>query len=164
MSWFRITRRRPVAAAEASEGDSFRAYMDRLIRLIPAEVIGIYLTVRTFAVGAGPEDSETARIMARATNATSDPFLDWWPVVCVALVLISRVLGTREEGGGIRSVQIQAVLISVVSFVIWVYAMGHQILGFGMGDQRYVAAAVVVWTFLIPRIYRGDGARRIGRG
>jgi hypothetical protein len=59
--------------------------------------------------------------------------------------------------------QIIPILIATVSFVVWVLAMGHNILNWNI-DPRLASTAVVVWAFLIPIFYTGSdpGSRKSG--
>ena len=143
---FRIERQgqQPVRMGMAGETESaYSEYMDRLVKLIPAEVIGVYLVVSGLG-GLGP-----------GSGADGDWLTAWWPVCCVLLVIGSRIWGTSVEGRGVQDVQWKGVAVSAVSFVIWVYAMGHTMLDVSLPDDRLAAVAVVVWTFVIPWFYRG---------
>lgn len=141
---FRIERYQHVKFGFGDESNApISAYMDRIVKLIPAEVLGVYLTISGFAkAGADP-------------GVVSDPFLAWWPVVCLLLVIGSRIWGTQGETGS-QSIQWVGVLVAAVSFLIWVYAMGDSVLGFTLPDDRIAPAAVAVWTFVVPWFYRGD--------
>jgi hypothetical protein len=105
--------------------------MDRLIKLIPSEVIAIYLAGKTFASG----------------------WIGIWAVVCLALVPIIRIWGTNEPQKG---VQWTTVIVSTVSFIIWVYAIGGMFLGVTLPDPGIAPAAVLIWTVVIPIFYKGD--------
>ena len=146
---FRIERRAPIAAAAAGKpGDAELAdYMDRLVRLIPAEVLGVYLIVRGFWGG-------TAELPADST--VSSGFLEWWPVFCVFLVILSRLWGTRDASRKFSSAQLPGTGIAVISFIIWVYAMGHTILGWMLPDPRFASTAVILWVFVVPYFYVGS--------
>jgi hypothetical protein len=139
---FRIETPSPLQAANASKQDQFALYTDKLIRLIPAEIITIYLTVRGYWTAPS------------GTSTDSGGFLGIWPLICIVLLLISRSWGTRSANGSWRSIQIGGIVIAAISFVIWVYAMGHSILGFALPDSRYAATAVIVWVFLVSAVYK----------
>src|SRR5215475_13713632 len=113
MSWARIERRRHVAAAEGKAPDSFSDYMDRLLRLIPSEVIGIYITIRAWA-----------QLPSTKAAPANDSFFAVWPVVCLLLVIALRAWGTSTDNFNWRTIQYGAVIIAAVSFVLWVYALG----------------------------------------
>ena len=106
-------------------------YMERLVKLVPTEVIGIFLAGKGYA----------------------EAWLGIWSVICLVLVLVSRIWGTREPG---KAIQWIGVLVSFISFAIWLYAIGATILNFQLPDKGIAYIAVLVWTFAIPYLYKGD--------
>ena len=123
--------------AQGAEADDLAAYMGRLIRLIPAEVLGVYQTL--YGIFAFPPSR----------------LLQWLPVLGFALVILVRSWGTRDASGNWASIQWFAVGISAVSFLIWVLVSGHSILGFVLPDMRIGSALMVVWVFALPYFYKG---------
>jgi hypothetical protein len=127
---FRI--RKPITikregSEDVTTGDE---YLARLVKLIPSEVIAIY--------------------MAGLPLAKSWP--GTWSFVCLILVLIARIFGTREPG---KNVQWISVAVSFMSFIIWIYASGSFFFHWTL-DQNIAALAVLVWTFLVPFFHKGD--------
>jgi hypothetical protein len=121
-----------VGGGEPSPGplDPLRGWLERLVKLVPSEIIAVYLAGRGYA-GRIPE---------------------WWPLICLALLVIVRVWGTRERPRGPQWI---AVGVSAVSFVVWVLAVGGRFPGFTLPPD--VAALVaLVWATLAPVVYRGD--------
>jgi hypothetical protein len=48
-------------------------------------------------------------------------------------------------------------VVSSLSFVIWVYAVGDQFFAWKLPPNTGIASiAVLVWTFLVPYFYKGD--------
>jgi hypothetical protein len=121
------------ALAGPSEGP-IDSWLTRLVKLVPAEIVAVYLAGRPLAA-------------AR--------FEHTWPVACLILTIIVRAFGTNDG----RGPQWLSIAISAVSFVIWVYATGGQFLTIQV-DTNVAALAVLVWTTLVPAIWRGDPARR----
>ena len=107
--------------------------MERLVQLIPAEVVALYLT---FHAGTDPNGL----------------FAFWWPIICLALVIVVRVRGTLDPGGSIWSVQPIAVIVAAISFVLWIYGIGDTIWNFTVSESRWISAAIAVWTIAIPGI------------
>lgn len=128
-------------------------YLQRLIKLIPAEVLGIYLAIRN----ATANDSGKINI---AENYS------WLPVVGLLLVLFTRIVGTniitkkKVKGKSVTKWDIEwpLVVISGVSFIIWVYAMGDGPLFNNYPDPVMIAAAVSIWTFAVPYFYKSSDA------
>jgi hypothetical protein len=78
--------------------------MDRLVKLIPGEVVGIYL----IGVGVIPPEQKIA--------------LPIWAIACLGFVVLSRWYATSDPANNVPP-QWRAVCISSVSFVIWTYTM-----------------------------------------
>jgi len=107
-------------------------WLARLVKLVPAEIVAVYLA---------------GRPLAQARYAGT------WPVACLVLVVVVRAWGTRDR----RGPQWVSVAISAVSFVLWVYAMGGRFLTYNV-DVNLAALAVLVWTTLVPVFWRGGPA------
>lgn len=116
--------------SDADPGSPVGNWLERLVRLIPSEIVIVYLTGRSHA-GAIP---------------------DAWPVICLALLVVVRVWGTREPPKGPQWI---AVGISAVSFVVWVLAIGGRFAGLSL-DQDTAALVALVWGVVAPILYRGD--------
>lgn len=125
------------ATAEDNPGDAFRSYMDRLIKLIPGEALGAYLTIRGIFSGPGEPS----------------PVLPYLPVLGLALVLISRIWGTRPPGG--TAPQPIGVALAAIAFVLWVLGMGHSFIGAPI-DGRIASTLIVVFSFVVPYFYKGE--------
>jgi len=127
---FRVRAPLPKTRDEtAEEGDP---YLARLVKLIPAEVVALYLTFKEVAVS----------------------WLGIWATICLGLVILVRALGTRESG----KVQKATVFVASVSFVLWVYATGGHFLTFTWPATipGIISVSVGVWTFGVSYLYKGD--------
>jgi hypothetical protein len=123
------------AAAGEPQGD-FRFYLDRLMKMIPAEVIGLYV------VGSG------------LIPAGQPIALAVWAVVCLAGVLLVRAYGTADPQRGL-SPDWMHVAISAVAFVIWVYSLGGPFEAANLHMPYVGSLLVLAWTFFVPIFYRG---------
>jgi len=134
-------------------------YADRLVRLIPAEVIALYTAVRGFFEI--PKESPGAAQQAASSIATSPDstqiqlFLDWWPFICLLLVIFVRAWGTRSDMTNWRTVQWLAVFVAAVSFFLWVNVTGARFFGWQGLVQPLWAALGATWVFLVPYFYKG---------
>ncbi len=106
-------------------------YLSRLIKLIPTEVLVLYLTFKDLLTS----------------------YLGYWSVVCLVLVALIRSLGTQQKG---QPIQWVAVGVAVVSFILWVYGTGGFFLTWRLPDQNIALAMVGVWAVVVPLIYKGD--------
>jgi hypothetical protein len=139
---FRIGRPSTIKAQAAYDevGDTgFRFYLERLLKMIPAEVIGLYL------VGSGiiPTDQPLA--------------LTVWTIVCLVGVLAVRVYGTSDPAHNL-SPDWTHIAISAVSFIIWVYTLGGPFAAWGVSQPWLGSLLVLAWTFFVPLFYKGPAA------
>jgi uncharacterized membrane protein len=122
-------------AGERSAG--FQTYLDRLIKLIPAEVVGVYL-VGVGVIPAGQDIGSAA-----------------WTGVCFLVVILVRAKATRDSAQNLGP-QWVAVAVSAVSFAIWAYTMGGPFVTYHLYVGWIGALAVLLWTFGVPYFYRGS--------
>jgi hypothetical protein len=107
------------------------SYTDRLLKLIPSEVISLYVTLHAFILGSFKSD---------------DPRLQ----ACEAVIAGIGVLGTPYYLTVIGKVRKgRQIAFSTISFVIWVLAIG----GPFRGQMIHVIGGIllVVFTFAIPK-------------
>ena len=128
----------PRKAGSLREGPTpIQSYMERLVKLIPAEVVGLYL------VGQGiiPPADKVAIVV--------------WSIVCLGLVVLIRAKATGDRANAL-SPQWGAVVVSTISFVIWVYNMPGPFQAFQVAIPYVGSLAVLVWTFIVPFLYQGS--------
>ena len=131
-----------VAAAKAvSPGPTtpMQDYMERLVKLIPAEVVGLYLV----GIGIIPTGSEIATAV--------------WAIVCLFLVVLVRAYATGDKAADPKvTPQWSAVLVSSISFVIWVYNIQGPFQVYHLAVPYVGSLSVLLWTFVVPYFYKGD--------
>lgn len=137
---YRITRNtsRQLAFDTESDGGAggLADYIDRLLRLIPSEVVGLYL------VGSGviPDEQAGAHVA--------------WSIFCFFAVIASRYFGTRSSKD--PTPQWPTIVISSISFVVWLYAIGGPFVDLGWHVGWIGSLMVLAWTFIVPLVYDGD--------
>src|SRR5206468_580417 len=124
-----------IPVARGGEED-LKLYLDRLLKMIPAEVVSLYLVGTGFI-------PEAHRYMLIA-----------WAVVCLVGVLVIRAYGTADP---IRDKKVDwiHVAISSVAFVVWVYTLGGPFKAFDMHVPYVGSLLVLTWTFFVPVFYKG---------
>lgn len=122
--------------APPTTADGLKDYIARLVKLIPTEVVSLYL------VGTGILQKNTDRVA-------------WlvWAVICFVLVIVVRIFGTSDAKNKVPP-EIPVVIISAVSFLIWIYSLGGPLIQLWHFPDEYAWMAVLVWTFVIPIIYK----------
>ncbi len=119
--------------------EGFKQYLDRLLKMIPAEVIGLYL------IGSGvvPPDQPVGSMI--------------WAGICLILVVMVRMYATADRSKHKpKPPQPVSVLISSIAFVIWVYSLGGPFEKLNLYVPWIGSLAVLVWTFIVPRFYKGE--------
>lgn len=116
--------------------EDFKFYLDRLMRMIPGDAVGLYL------VGSGlvPEGQRVG--------------LAIWTVVCLIGAILIRVYGTTDPERN-KPPDWVHVGISSVAFVIWVYTLGGAFAAFDLHVPWIGSLLVLAWTFFVPIIYKG---------
>jgi hypothetical protein len=138
MAPYRIERPRTKSVAAAEPGAQLRSYLDRLMKMIPGEVVALYL------VGSG--------VIPRDESAW---WLVGWSLVCLLGLFVIRIYGTADPRNSVPP-QWPSVLISAFAFVIWVYSLGGPFAAFGLHKPFIGSLLVLGWTFFVPIFYRGD--------
>ncbi len=135
---YRISRsqRQGAVAAPVSGQEQLRDYLDRLMRMIPGEVVGLYL------VGNGIIPPAEGGVQAV------------WAVVCLIGVIFTRLFGTADPANN-RPAQVPVVAISSVAFAIWVYSLGGPFATYGIHVPYLGSLLVLAWTFFVPLFYKG---------
>ncbi|MBE9136285.1 hypothetical protein IQ254_03550 [Nodosilinea sp. LEGE 07088] len=151
---FRITRPavKSVDTNAEKTAKEVKSYLERLLKLIPAEVISLYL------VGKG-------MIAGGAVSQASIAYWGGWTVVCLVGVFIVRIFGTADpnpdkpEGQPQpppQSPQMGAVLIACVSFLVWIYSMGDVFALLNLYEPILAGLIMLGWTFFVPFFYKGS--------
>ncbi len=124
-----------VAAAGAG-GAVLQDYLDRLMKMIPGEVVGLYL------VGSGiiPAGQSVSLLI--------------WTIICLAGVIALRAYGTADPATNKAPDWIH-VGISSIAFLIWVYSIGGVFEAYGLAVPYIGSLLVLAWTFFVPIFYKG---------
>jgi hypothetical protein len=141
----------PAGGGGAAAPDSAKQYIERVVNLIPTEVIGVYLVGK-------------AGIQARfadKTDHSQDLFSEttyWigWTVFCFLSVIAVRAWATSDQN---TPAEKPAVAIAAISFLIWVYSLGDvfkvvEIRNHAIWDSLLAMLLVFAWTLIVPLFYR----------
>lgn len=107
----------------------------RVSKLIPAEVVGVYLS---------------GRQIAESNNAIGS-----WSIVCLLICIFLRAATTRDPDKSWEPANVQwdAVAYATISFSIWVYAMGDQIGGITLGQNQFWASLLAIgWPVVASQL------------
>ena len=117
--------------------DIVKGYLDRLVKMIPGEVVAFYLG------GAGIIPKEYP-----------------WVLVIWALIGLIGLIGIRSfatsDPDKNLGPQWPAIIISAIAYFIWLYAIGGPFASFDLYLPWLATLLVSAWTFLVPIFYRGN--------
>ena len=105
-------------------------YLGRLLKLIPSEIIAVYMAIQGFI------PAESAK----------------WGLTIISLVLI---ILTPFYLKYTQKVEKNAqVFVSSASFLIWVYAIGGPFVFWGIYQAWIGSAILLIWTTFIPQFFK----------
>lgn len=106
-------------------------YGDRLLKLIPSEIVAAYIAVQ----GMIPEGTSPWFLLS----------------VSILLTLMTPFYLKRCQGVG-HPVQL---LVSTLSFIIWVYTLGGPFKFWGVYRSWFASVLLVIWTLAVPMLMSG---------
>jgi hypothetical protein len=142
-------RRLNIPAIGGGQPDPLKDYTDRLIKLVPAEIVGLYMAGKVaindrYPIG-GPKP-------AGALLSESAAWIGWTLFCLIALVLIRR-WATSDKQANIPP-EWEAIGLVVISYFIWLYSLGDVFARvFLIWDPLIASLLVLGWTFLVPLLY-----------
>lgn len=108
----------------------------RLAKLIPGEALALYGAGQTIV----PDDQPSGLWILAAG--------------CLLLIGILRWKATQAPR---RQPQITAILIAMISFVLWILALQPPAGPVDLGDKAWlIALAALLWATIVPLVYKGD--------
>jgi hypothetical protein len=147
---------------DADTSASTGSYMERLVKLVPAEAVAVY-----------PLLFNEAKSLAEFGNRARAIALVSWIILAIVIVLRWQATATPERGA-----QWAAVAVAAISYIIWVYVLGghfgvegwlHPWLPAASGDPSAApdpdmakfkgligSLALVSWTLVVPAVYKGE--------
>jgi len=108
-------------------------------KLVPGEVVAAYLAGKAILQGPPPLD-----------------IIWWlgWTILCLVAVFGLRRWMTSDTSAGVPA-EWSAVIMSMLSFVIWVFSFGDVFKLYGIWNERGSGLALIAWTLLAPLILFG---------
>ena len=115
-----------------SSGDSFDKWMERLVKLIPGEIVPVYTMARTQG------DNFWMTVI--------------WPLIFLVLTFAFRAWATSQDGKGPQWISAG---ISSIAFIFWVYITGGNFFGW-MVDSGVMSGLMLVFMLIISKWWQGD--------
>jgi hypothetical protein len=123
-------------ASSVQPQEGFDAYLNRITKMIPTPVIGLYLV--------GSSQIPDGQALG----------LSVWAVVCLLGVIALMVYGTTDRQANKPPDWIHVVL-STFAFAIWVYVLGGPFEAYNLHIPWIGSLLVLAFTFFAPFVYRG---------
>ena len=122
----KIGTKGPIEVMDASQPED--GYMDKLIKLIPAEIIAFYLTLNALTV--------------------SSPAMLKWAMVIITVVggMIYLVVYNN-----VRWFQL---ILTTIPILLWIYIIGGPFEDLCCYKQYYGEIGATIYTFFVPLIYK----------
>lgn len=149
-----IPRAGRVAAAGSATTQSTDDFLSRLVKYIPAEIVGLYLAAAGFVPNEGlPTTSDLSVAVAPMPGEAL------WYVAGACWVLTALYLGWATKDPQKGSLWSQ-VILGTVAFPVWVFAIGGPFLRLPWyWDHAYVASLVLVFvTFAMGMVKPPPGS------
>lgn len=131
---------REIKSAQQSNGVVPNDFKDRLIKLIPAEIIAAYVTISGLVIGFASSDP----------NADKSNLL--WIIILV-LTILTPVYLVKVSGVSKK----RQLLFSTIGFLVWAFATAspytNRILGFSY--ELITSVVLILYTLFIPLFYKG---------
>lgn len=116
----------------AQGGESFEKWMERLVKLIPGEIVPVYTLLRTNG------DAIWQTII--------------WPLIFLALTFTFRAFTTREDDKGPQWISAG---ISSIAFIFWVYITRGNFFGWVVAPE-IMSGLMLVFMLILSKWWKGD--------
>ena len=139
---------RQIVYREAMRGQSDAAppsqesYNEKLLKLIPAETVAVYLSLQGVVLSSMAEPAQAGRLNA-------------WLWAMFALMLVLNALYLRKVQK-VTDFKQHAILAG--AFVVWVFTMGGPFKGLSFYEPFMGSLVLTLYTFVVPLIYQGQRA------
>lgn len=135
----------PGVARRAGPDDGFASaapaadeYSDRLIKLIPAEVIGVYFSMVTLL------------------KSSKDDVADFVPWLVFAFGALATLFYLRVT---LKVLNVRQLTLSVVAFCVWAFTIGEPFSRFAWYNGTYAGLLLLAYTFVAPQVpMQGKGS------
>jgi len=125
------------------ELNSTQPYQDKLVKLIPTEIVGAYMVLAGI-LGYGPASESSALLFARIPDSQLAPILIQ---VVFGVLLVLTPFYLRKVCKVSNWLQIG---VTMVSFVVWVYTLGGPFVVWGLHYTLIATVALVLWSLIPP--------------
>jgi len=119
------------------EVNSTQSYADKLVKLVPTEIVGAYM-VLSGMIGVSPASS------SKPTDMSSALII----VVSIILLALTPLYLLRIS----RVKNVIQIVVTTLSFAIWVYTLGGPFVVAGIYYPIIASIVLVLWQMIVPMI------------
>jgi len=127
----------------AREVNSTQPYSDKLVKLIPSEIIGAYMVLSNI-LGYTAGNMQASVRPYPVTESDLKPIL--LQVVFFVLLILTPVYLKKIS----RVNNVTQLMVTTVSFIIWVYTLGGPFIVWGIYYSIIGSVVLVLWSVIIP--------------
>ena len=135
-----MARRIRVGGLEAAAAPEEDKYLDRVIKYIPSEIVGAWISLTGIIAGAAAGPTEVVLWIVFAIGVILTPIYMWRQ--------------TTEPGKPVATTQI---VISAISFIVWVFAIGGPFEGLTFYQPWLGSVVLIVFTLVVGAVVPREG-------
>ena len=135
-----MSRRVSTKSYEAAGGPAADTYFDKVVKYIPADIVGAWTAVTGLITG--------------ATKVSSTTVL--WIVFVVGVVL-TAAWTWKQTTEPKRKTAVTQIVISTIAFVVWVFALGGPFATWGFYNPVYGSLLLIGYTLVVGVINPTEG-------
>jgi hypothetical protein len=132
-------RKKGEKALRAPAAEPYDTYLAKLLKMIPAEIISLYLAGLALIPVSLPDTQKIAPMA--------------WVGLCFLFVILARYVMTKDKD---TSPDWKIVGLSAISFLIWTYSMGGPWATTSVYISWLGGLAVLAWTFFVPYCFKDE--------
>jgi hypothetical protein len=137
----------------AREVNTTQPYYDKLVKLIPSEIIGAYMVLSNI-LGYTAGNMQSPVTTSPVTEDSLKPVL--LQIVFFVLLILTPVYLKKIS----RVNNIAQLLATTISFVIWVYTLGGPFIVWGIYYSIVGSVVLVLWSVIIPLFVIPESSNR----
>ncbi len=129
----------------AREVNSTQPYQDKLVKLIPTEIVGGYMVIAGL-LGYGADTMSTSD--GQATSIVTDAALN---ATLIQVVFFALLFATPLSLWKVSSVTNKIQLsVTTLAFAIWVYTLGGPFVVWSIYYPKVGSVVLVLWSIFVP--------------
>jgi hypothetical protein len=129
----------------AREVNNTQPYSDKLVKLIPSEIIGAYMVLSNI-LGYSAGNIQASVIPKPVAESDLKPLLV--QIVFFVLLVLTPVYLKKIS----KVNNVTQLIVTTFSFVIWVYTLGGPFVVWGIYYSIIGSVVLVLWSLIVPLI------------